>query len=151
MCCTFSWAEFWFTSWSEAAKGLNPAQRLTDLFPWRTCLVAGSAVAYLHTFHLCFSAQSRPWAQPGWGAPQRTWSQWTSPGWKSRSADLPQLRTKTAKRQRAQAWTSHTGVLEYDSPLKRSSYNFIFDWKQKNMMDSSLRGCSHVVFDSHSL
>lgn len=39
-------------------------------------------------------------------------------------------------------------VFEYDSPLKPSSYNFIFDWKQNNMMDSSLRGCSHIIFDT---
>lgn len=59
--------------WTEP----NATQRPTDLFPWRTFPVAGAA-AYLHICRLCFSAQSRPWAQSGRVAPRHTWSRWSS-------------------------------------------------------------------------
>lgn len=128
MCYVFL---FWFTSWSEKTSRLNPAERLTDLFPWRLCLVAGAAAAYLHTCRLCFSSQSRPWVRQGWGVPQHTWFQWPIPWLKTRSADLPQLRAKTGKRHRAQRTIKHPSVLEYHSPLKHSSNNFIFSQKHK--------------------
>ena len=94
-----SWAAFWFTSRSKMIRAPNPSQRLTDLFPGRTFLVAGMAVAYLHICHLCFSAQSKPWVRQGWGVPQHTWSQWPIPGSRSSSADLPHLRIKKGEAQ----------------------------------------------------
>lgn len=118
----FSWAEFWFTSWSEKTSRLNPAERLTDLFPWRLCLVAGAAAAYLHTCRLCFSSQSRPWVQQGWGVPQHTWFQWPIPWLKTRSADLPQLRRKTGKRHRAQRTIKHPSVSQPPQALLKQLY-----------------------------
>lgn len=50
-------------------------------------------MAYLHTCHLCFSAESRQWPQQGWAVPQRTWSQSSNRGLKSCSPDLQHLKT----------------------------------------------------------
>lgn len=113
--------------------GRKPGQTVTDLFPWRTCLVSGStkAAAYLHTCHLGFAAQSRPWVRRGWGAPRHTWSQWTSHGSKSCSVELLWLWTKEQE-VRKSIW-----VCLSPSALHTHLYLWLKTTTKRKVMDSS--------------
>lgn len=111
---------FWFTSWNW--NGSNRGQWLTDLAPGTARPDAGLAVAYLHTCHLCFSAQSRQWAQRESEEPRHTWSRSASRVCWSPSANWPHLKTNSGE-----AWVYTSAYLSLTAPPQHCSYKFMFD------------------------